>query len=201
MFLCFNDKSHKGPNPQLDIWVDRLYFLKASFQVNLDLHGKGVFLLCYQVRPTNFLVNGLFYKLVHFAREGQESVGLRFLMETQWPLGSGGSAVPSQCDSRSVDSLVGQRVWASASLTWGSAQGRLQREGADAGWISLAGRSLTSWRLRDCWEQNGHELRSLSAYRDGEIKVVHLDASSARLNGCEWNNLPATFSICSSMLR
>lgn len=49
----------------------------------------------------------MFYKSVHFARKGQESVSLRFMMETQWCLGSGGTAVPSLWDSRSSFARTG----------------------------------------------------------------------------------------------
>lgn len=105
----------------------------------------------------------MFYKLVHFAREGQESVSLRFMMETQWPLGSGGTAVPSQWDSRSVDSLVGQGAGASASFTWVSAQGRLQREGAraDVNGVESSGWKVTDFFSEAAWPLGAERPRAL----------------------------------------
>lgn len=66
--------SKLGPNPQLDIWLYLLcfcgffFFWKPAFKLTWDLHGKVLFLLLYQIRPTNFLVDGMFYKSVLFWR-------------------------------------------------------------------------------------------------------------------------------------
>lgn len=66
--------SKLGPNPQLDIWLYLLcfcgffFFLKTSFQVNLGFTWESAFSFPYQIRPTNFLVDGMFYKSVLFWR-------------------------------------------------------------------------------------------------------------------------------------
>lgn len=96
MILFFHDVSHKvGAKPTIRYLIVCIlfFFLKPAFKLTWDLHGKVLFLLLHQIRPTNFLVDGMFYKLVLFRRQGQEGVSLGL----QWKLGvsrrSGATAV------------------------------------------------------------------------------------------------------------
>lgn len=101
---------------------------------------------------------------------------------------------------------MGQGVWSpvpcgTVSLTQVSAQDGRQSEGAHVD--TVRGVESSGWKVTNFselgveWPQG---LKPRRLRRWGK-QVVHLDASGARLNGCEWNNLPATFSICGSMLR
>lgn len=168
--------------------------------------GKGFFFSCYWFKPTNFLVDGMFYKLVYFAREGQENVSLRFMIETQWSLGSGetvrftvrfkecrfpggSGSVGFNLPDLSISSGRAAKGGCTCRCGWG---GVLWLEGH---WLLPEGCVTAGSRTAISSEA------SMPTEVEGEKKAVHLDDSSARLNGCEWNNLPAAFSICSSMLR
>lgn len=133
--------------------------------------GKGFFFSCYWFKPTNFLVDGMFYKLVYFAREGQENVSLRFMIETQWSLGSGETVRFTvrfkECRFPGGSGSVGFNLPDLSISTGRAANGRVHMQ-MWMGWGPLAGRSLTSsWRLCDRWEQNSHQLWRLNAYGGG----------------------------------
>jgi len=87
-----------------------------------------------------------------------------------------------------------------------SAQGRLQRGGARVDALrgvepsGLEGHGLLLGACMTAGSRTAPRSEALLLRRQGK-QVVHPDTSGARLNVCEWNNLPATFSICSSMLR